>query len=553
MKKSVISALAGLAMFAISCNPTPEPTPGPTPSDKTGTYGIYAYDKTEYLDFAYGGVKTISFCAQLTEGKVIPTALTVKFKADESKVADFNKGREAGTEAIMLPSTCYSFDPSDATATIMKSNKKSMTMEVTITGNLEKGKYYVLPVVIDSIEGSDEAGIDGTPMYIVFYISNVDKGKGTKDEPYLIYSAGDLENVADNCKTVSSPSADPTYFKLMNDIDMTGETWVPINWDNGYNKKIDFNGNNRTISNLSCVNHRYASLFGVLYGKVYDLTVKDAYIEHSSYAIGIIAGYAGTGDSDISREAYCTNVHVSGTVKNTGDNKNGIGGFFGRVYAGGIEKCSADVTIESVRGFVGGIYGYETNDVIFYVRNCITKGSITASEKFLGGIVGGFTKDNLSVENCISTMSIKGPWGLGGIVAEANHDKQDVQTPHNTVKNCIAWNPRIEATNYKNEHNWSSGAIVGFSSYTNTLTNCYRRPDMEYICGSATLYDQENSSASTPLTVQGTACDWTSEGCHNAPYHGKAAAKGKTASDVARDLGWDETIWDLSGDIPALK
>ena len=36
-------------------------------------------------------------------------------------------------------------------------------------------------------------------------------------------------------------------------------------------------------------------------------------------------------------------------------------------------------------------------------------------------------------------------------------------------------------------------------------------------------------------------------------YHGKAAAAGKTASAVAKELGWDETIWDLSGDVPALK
>ena len=37
------------------------------------------------------------------------------------------------------------------------------------------------------------------------------------------------------------------------------------------------------------------------------------------------------------------------------------------------------------------------------------------------------------------------------------------------------------------------------------------------------------------------------------PWHGKAADAGKTASDVAKDLGWDETIWDLSGEEPVLK
>ena len=37
------------------------------------------------------------------------------------------------------------------------------------------------------------------------------------------------------------------------------------------------------------------------------------------------------------------------------------------------------------------------------------------------------------------------------------------------------------------------------------------------------------------------------------PYHGKSAAAGKSASDVARDLGWDTSVWDLSGSEPVLK
>jgi hypothetical protein len=37
------------------------------------------------------------------------------------------------------------------------------------------------------------------------------------------------------------------------------------------------------------------------------------------------------------------------------------------------------------------------------------------------------------------------------------------------------------------------------------------------------------------------------------PYHGKAAAAGATVSSVAKQLKWDETVWDLSGDLPVLK
>ena len=42
-------------------------------------------------------------------------------------------------------------------------------------------------------------------------------------------------------------------------------------------------------------------------------------------------------------------------------------------------------------------------------------------------------------------------------------------------------------------------------------------------------------------------------GAVEAFWHGKAAAAGTTASQAAKALGWDETIWDLSGDEPKLK
>ena len=36
-------------------------------------------------------------------------------------------------------------------------------------------------------------------------------------------------------------------------------------------------------------------------------------------------------------------------------------------------------------------------------------------------------------------------------------------------------------------------------------------------------------------------------------YNGKAAAAGKTISQVAQDLGWSSDVWDFSGNAPKLK
>jgi hypothetical protein len=65
--------------------------------------------------------------------------------------------------------------------------------------------------------------------------------------------------------------------------------------------------------------------------------------------------------------------------------------------------------------------------------------------------------------------------------------------------------------------------------------------------GAMTLFDQENVEGAAPASPE-----YSSETTQRA-YHGKAAAADATASSVAKTLGWDEAIWDLSGAVPALK
>ncbi len=130
------------------------------------------------------------------------------------------------------------------------------------------------------------------------------KGEGTKDNPYLIYTAEDLARVAkvynngkindkaeglvynNEGKTlggeiVSSTSQNGnenttsqtkiTYFSLQNDIDLSSKAWTPIGTgpvDDGSGKKFInavFDGNNFTISGINCsmhANYKYLGLFG---------------------------------------------------------------------------------------------------------------------------------------------------------------------------------------------------------------------------------------------------------------------------------------------------
>ena len=72
-------------------------------------------------------------------------------------------------------------------------------------------------------------------------------------------------------------------------------------------------------------------------------------------------------------------------------------------------------------------------------------------------------------------------------------------------------------------------------------------------CG-ITVLDQENSSPELSLftgTVADTGCPYSYQ--HAYPYHGKVAPASATVSSLAKQLKWDEKVWDLSGNLPVLK
>ena len=84
--------------------------------------------------------------------------------------------------------------------------------------------------------------------------SNAAAGSGTAEDPYLIYSAKDLKDFADECNACADFKI-MTCAMLMADIDLQGENWKPIgicgvNGDHMYAGV--FNGNGHTIKNLCC-------------------------------------------------------------------------------------------------------------------------------------------------------------------------------------------------------------------------------------------------------------------------------------------------------------
>jgi len=381
--------------------------------------------------------------------------------------------------------------------------------------------------------------LDGTGW---FDAGRYEGGKGTEAEPWLIANATQLGYMRDDLK-----GGEKRWFKLVADIDMAEVTgWEPLNYASPYDKEIDFDGDGHTISNFTCdYGGAYPSFFGVLYGTCHDVTFSKAKIVGTANsACGIIGGYLGTGD----KHAEVLRVHVQGTVTFTG-NKTGVGGLAGIVGNGNITASSAYCKVTSGKNYVGGLFGYDGGKTI--VRDCWTAGTVIGGQR-VGGICGGLIKDESAIYNSYSASAVTAAFAIGGIAGHCNQDKGDNMTtrmPKNVVEKCVAWNAMVRSNSFTegDKSHYSGAAIVGFTSTHNFLTDCVRRPDLDFLDYSDlfVLYDQENASEETPLVVKEVE-----DAKYNFPYHGKAAAEGKTLSQVAQELGWSAEVWDLSGDYP---
>lgn len=248
--------------------------------------------------------------------------------------------------------------------------------------------------------------------------------------------------------------------------------------------------------------------------------------------------------------------------------KNYAGGFIGSCQGNvTLQRCGSEVDVTNevgthVGAFIGnlGVKCGDFNDNTAYgdslIEDCYCSGDmiVTKGNGNSGRMNSGFVAiveniKNVTVRRCYASGDVKteganGPCAGLFAMAKSSSLTDDIGF---TMENCIAWNKNIVSVP-KNATTWSSAAIIGVSNVHNTLTNNYRRADMNFDehFGETvwSLCDHQNVSAAAPLPNPAT---------NKYPYHGLAAPAGATCSQVAKTLGWDENVWDLSGDMPKLK
>ena len=377
------------------------------------------------------------------------------------------------------------------------------------------------------------------------------------------------------------------YVVLAADVDMEGKSWTPLNTNADYTKGLEFNGQGHTIKNFTCTTGSYRSFYGIMNGKMYGVTFENAFVDGTDKSDGskgtqpaaIVAAYAGNTAGDGSH-AYIYDVKITGDSK-VKANGGGVGGVVGVAVNCIVKRCSADVVIENGRKQVGGIVGYHKVGAAgnyLRIEDCCSSGSVSGEQQ-VGGIIGqtqyetGSSRYNVGasvIRNCYSTMSVKAKWSAGGITGSCSYGKvyavDDIPVTKDVVAGCIAWNDEIKATNTSTT-NYSSGAVVAFCNIYQYFVDNYRKPGMTFDVpveqkdedGNLQAadafriepYDQANSGDPIALTLVGNMSPVPF--MYSYPYHGKVAPDGSTVSSVAKTLGWDENVWDLSGELPVLK
>ncbi|MDR2633276.1 MAG: hypothetical protein LBC51_06590 [Treponema sp.] len=230
------------------------------------------------------------------------------------------------------------------------------------------------------------------------------------------------------------------HYVLEADIDLSGYTnWEPIGQFEALSEAESetpnpakvfsgtFDGNGHTISNITINQPQLyvgVGLFGVNFGSIRNLTVKNVDVTGYYLAGGVVGMQGGT----------LENITLNGT--NTIRGSQGIGGIVG-VNFGAISNCAARANI------------VVSNDPAYPLQSPYNGNS---GGILLGGMEGG------SIANCIvnggsvTAASVADCWGLGGLAGNVYNGP--------SVINCRAENITVTASGTNNSR---VGGLVGFT------------------------------------------------------------------------------------------
>ena len=321
-------------------------------------------------------------------------------------------------------------------------------------------------------------------------------GKGTEADPYLVYTASDLQGVYKR-----------GYYKLMNDVDLTEwinakspkEGWPAIG-KNGISE-IFFDGGGHTVSGFWCkTDAGYNGLFsnfpggyirnlnvkvadgksvsggdytGILIGRFAKGTINNVIVEGNVASTCRGGGIVG-GAEDLT----INSASFAGKVTSTSKDAK-LGGIAGETNGGKLTRCSANADIEATgeNTIAGGLAGVANSDIsVSYSKGSVT---LTGAGSYAGGLLG----QNLSsgtVANSYSRASASSKLYAAGLVAynygavSNSYAKGNVSSQYYgagvvgyndgasaTLSGCVAGNPKVDISD---QSGWTIRVLGGFKN-----------------------------------------------------------------------------------------
>lgn len=281
-------------------------------------------------------------------------------------------------------------------------------------------------------------------------------GEGTEEDPYRISTAEELKLLSEAVQPWNPQywEYQNAHYRLEGDIVLNDDAdfdnwemnppenlWTPIHTIAG-----SFDGNGHTIAGLYCKGGEECGLFKNIYGRVFDLTLENAFIDgrqETKNGGTLAATVTGT----------VANCKSSGTVLGGESILDSIGGMVGNNY-GTMTDCTFAGKLFSTGSTLGGMAGTGSNFI-----NCHVNGQIVCEEEDgvqVGGIVGGFnaSMEDCGIENCTFSGEILSSGHGGGIVGIASaSDKEGCKA---LIRNCTNLGTVTAATD--------AGGILGYSS-----------------------------------------------------------------------------------------
>ena len=249
--------------------------------------------------------------------------------------------------------------------------------------------------------------------------SQPSEGDGSSNSPYIITKAAELawfrDAVNDGNYEICAKIADNVEVIDLKDFCHAADasqnlkelSWEPIG-NSDWSYVGTFDGNGKTITNLYInATQAYMGLFGRIYkSTIKNLTFENANVTNTENDIGILAGYAGNGNT-------LQNIKISNTcqIKGGNDFTGGIAGYLdGNAY-----NCVNYATVQGTED-VGGLFGYYSRDGNSMTA-CANYGNVTASSYTAGGLVGYF--ESGTIKDCANYGDITGTSNVGNLIGNA--------------------------------------------------------------------------------------------------------------------------------------